>query len=699
MQKTRIAARTLFTSSLAVILTLIGVLILFSWVDGRNRSRILTERAKLEIESIQIIINDSYTLGDIIGLRKYLDTFSKLNSWESASLADSQGAEIWRGEQVQPNGHTRFQLTSEIKTATGGTIGTLSITKNQTAEIEKWNEQHMLSFLGLAVIAMVVLFIQNFTLFRILRPVTELTNEIRREAAQLKLHLTEGKGEDEIFLIKKWFSEIARSWHQEKERAATESQFRAIGTLAAQVAHDIRSPLAALDNVIGNIRELPEDDRVLVRTAVNRIKDIANNLIEKNRELKSNHQNDRSTPTEVSTHAEVEMIQLLSSLVDPLITEKRMQFRSKIGVQIDGRIDASSYGLFASIQPTEFKRVLSILINNAVEVLEDKGTVILTLAGNGNEIAICIADNGKGIPPEILAKLGQRGETYGKQGGSGLGLYHARTTIERWSGKLTLRSELGRGTSVIITLPQAKAPEWFVSELKIPAESAVVVLDDDSSIHGIWQGRFDSLHLPDKGIKVFHFSTPDELTKWVLETPAAKTALYLADFELLGHRQTGLDLIETLKLGPQSILVSSRFEEKNIIDGCRRLNVRLIPKGMVGFVPISLEVPLEIFDAILIDDDELVHMTWKYAANQIGKRLRAFSHPDQFFDVAEGFSKNSPVYVDANLGNGIRGEDIAERVHALGFVMVYLTTGYEPDQFHGLSYLAGILGKDPPFEV
>ncbi|MGK5085834.1 HAMP domain-containing sensor histidine kinase [Bdellovibrionota bacterium FG-1] len=388
------------------------------------------------------------------------------------------------------------------------------------------------------------------------------------------------KGSHEFTRLAENFNKMIGRLAESQKNELDRERHRAMGQISSQVAHDIRSPLAALDNVIGHTTVLPEDDRILVRAAINRIKDIANNLIEKNRELKFGP---RGAGEEVSTSAEVPMVQLLSSLVEPLITEKRMQFRSKIGIEIDGRVNTSSYGLFAKIQPTEFKRVLSNLVNNAVEVLGDKGTVTITLATKSDQIEIRITDNGKGIPAEILAKLGQRGETHGKQGGSGLGLYHARTSVESWGGKLQLASEVGKGTTVIITLPQAKAPEWFVSELILTPQIPVVVLDDDSSIHGIWQGRFDSLGVAEKGIDVMHFSTPDELTKWVTESPAAKTALYLADFELLGHKQTGLDLIEALKLGPQSILVTSRFEEKHIMEGCRRLGVRLIPTSFEIF--------------------------------------------------------------------------------------------------------------------
>jgi signal transduction histidine kinase len=59
--------------------------------------------------------------------------------------------------------------------------------------------------------------------------------------------------------------------------------FAQLSSLARQVAHDIRSPLAALDVGLSDLGELPENKRILVRTAVNRIKDIANNLLNQNK--------------------------------------------------------------------------------------------------------------------------------------------------------------------------------------------------------------------------------------------------------------------------------------------------------------------------------------------------------------------------------------------------------------------------------
>ena len=118
--------------------------------------------------------------------------------------------------------------------------------------------------------------------------------------------------------------------------------------MAAQVAHDIRSPLVALDAALKNTSQLPEKQRIIVRHAVNRIRDIANNLLEKNR------QQVKAAPVAgsfVAGYGEPQEVRLLSSFIDPVITEKRLQFDSRPGVNIDFELTRESYGLFVKIQP------------------------------------------------------------------------------------------------------------------------------------------------------------------------------------------------------------------------------------------------------------------------------------------------------------------------------------------------------------
>ncbi|HOW88848.1 MAG TPA: ATP-binding protein, partial [Elusimicrobiales bacterium] len=476
------------------------------------------------------------------------------------------------------------------------------------------------------------------------------------------------------------------------------AKIAAIGQMAAQVAHDIRSPLAALDAVTKDVAQLPEDKRIMVRSAISRIRDIANHLLEKNRQARISADGASSAPPVRS-----EEICLLSGLIEPLISEKRLQFRSKIGVDIEAVMDESSYGMFARIQPAEFKRVLSNLVDNAVEVLGDKGVVNLGLTHEGGNIVLTVTDNGKGIPRDILEKLGQRGGTYGKAGGSGLGLYHARNSVESWGGTLKIGSEPGKGTTVTVTLPAAPGPDWFVSGLKLRPRSAVVILDDDTSIHRIWQGRFDSLGVKERGIEVLHFSAPEELRSWVRNN-AEKPALYLTDHELLGYKETGLSLVEELGIGARSILVTSRYEEEDVLKSCLRLRVRMIPKGLAGLAPIEIEddrgpdvpSPRPAARAVLLDDDVLTHMNWEMAARENGVSLETFTDPGRFMAAAEAMPKDIPIYIDSGLGDGVKGERIAGELHEKGFTNLTLATGHPPERFASLPWLR-VIGKEPPW--
>jgi signal transduction histidine kinase len=480
-----------------------------------------------------------------------------------------------------------------------------------------------------------------------------------------------------------------------EEANRKQTQLSALGKLASQVAHDIRSPLVALDAALKDTAELPEKKRIIVRHAVNRIRDIANNLLEKNR-LQAGTAAAVTTAPGGHVAGEPPAVYLLSSLIDPVITEKRLSFESKPGINIDFKLTRESYGLFAGIAPVEFRRMLSNLVNNAVEALGEKGSVDVHLAHEDKTIVLTVSDNGKGIPPEILAKLGRRGETHGKAGGSGLGLFHARTTAESWGGSLALASTPGQGTTVTIKLPRAAAPAGFVPALELPPCRPVVVLDDDTTIHQVWQGRFDSARIKEHDIEIFHFSEPDKLRAWVKANPVkAQSAACLFDYELLGFKETGLSLAEDLGLCGKTILVTSRCEEPRIIEECARLNIRMIPKGLADFVPITIGAPVPSL-AVLIDDDAMVHMNWEDAAERAGVELKAFRTPAEFLAALETFSKTTPIYIDSALGGDVKGEELAADLRQKGFTDLCLATGYPPERFAHLPWLK-VIGKESPW--
>jgi signal transduction histidine kinase len=361
----------------------------------------------------------------------------------------------------------------------------------------------------------------------------------------------------------------------------------ALGNLAAQVAHDIRSPLAAFNIIEHDLSELPEEKRILVRAAIARIRDIANNLIFKNQEYLNINMPDvlgQMGTTELSS------IELLPEILEALITEKRIQYRSRIKMAIEIRFDSNSYGLFVDIQKTEFKRMLSNLIDNAVEALGESGNVdISLLIATPGVINIVIKDNGPGISKDILPQLMKFGGTFGKKGGTGLGLFHAKEKITSWGGQIEVNSEFGSGTNVVISLPKSKPPAWFTEKIILKSHRSIIILDDDISIHNIWNNRLEKIKNSGYPLDIVHLASADELEYWFETYPERRfDAIYLIDYELLGNLKTGLDVIEKLKIESLSTLVTSRFES-TIRLRCERLGVKLLPKSMAGFIPVIFD--------------------------------------------------------------------------------------------------------------
>jgi anti-sigma regulatory factor (Ser/Thr protein kinase) len=280
----------------------------------------------------------------------------------------------------------------------------------------------------------------------------------------------------------------------------------------------------------------------------------------------------------------------ISQVIDSILTEKRTQFRSKIGVNIESSAGDGAYGLFTRASEKELKRVISNLINNSVEAFEDHGQIRVEYGAKGNEIVITIDDNGKGIPKDLLAKLGQRGETYGKVDGLGLGLYHAKTCIDSWGGEFTIQSEVGLGTRVSIKIPKSKEPSWFLPAISLKEISTLVILDDDVSIHQIWEKRLKELNLlQGQGLTLEQFSRPQELVSWYKSDSNPGKLLFLIDQQFLANEMSGLNVIEQLEIQSKSILVTSHFDEQEIISKCERLGVKIIPKGLASVVPILSE--------------------------------------------------------------------------------------------------------------
>jgi signal transduction histidine kinase len=104
--------------------------------------------------------------------------------------------------------------------------------------------------------------------------------------------------------------------------------------------------------------------------------------------------------------------------------------------------------------------VLINLIHNSAESIERNGIIVMRLRsesglgrGESSTVVVEVADNGKGIPPEVKKRLFDPFFTT-KEGGTGLGLPIAARIVEKHGGELRYQTELRRGTTFSIVLPR-----------------------------------------------------------------------------------------------------------------------------------------------------------------------------------------------------------------------------------------------------
>lgn len=102
-------------------------------------------------------------------------------------------------------------------------------------------------------------------------------------------------------------------------------------------------------------------------------------------------------------------------------------------------------------------------------------------------------------------------------------------------------------------------------------------------------------------------------------------------------------------------------------------------------------------DAILIDDDPLIHSMWEYVAAKYNKKICRFKTPEEFCLACNNIPLETPIYIDSNLANGIKGEIVSEKIYLSGFVNIYLSTGEPASKFENTYWLKGIINKSPPW--
>jgi len=349
---------------------------------------------------------------------------------------------------------------------------------------------------------------------------------------------------------------FARAIEQFKEIETEAARAR----MAEQVAHDLRSPVSALEMLVTSLDEIAPEKYQAINGCLNRIKTMANSVLRKGPACKG-------TPS-----AEAPSV-CLNSVLETILEEKKAQYQT-MQVDLSLRLPKGSVPIFAQIREEELKRAVSNLLDNAVEAIAGAGKVVLSLVTDGSKAVVTVLDTGHGIPSQLIPRIGERGFTANKPGGSGLGLHFAISVVTDHKGTLSIDSNENKGTTIRIELPCVEVPAWYVSNLELNRYSQVVVTDDDHSVHLGWDQKLSSL-----GLKVVHLYSPQELESWISANPkAVPKTFFLCDYEFSENERNGLETLVRMKLHAQSLLVTGKATDAIIQKACAEQAVRLVPK-------------------------------------------------------------------------------------------------------------------------
>lgn len=201
--------------------------------------------------------------------------------------------------------------------------------------------------------------------------------------------------------------------------------------LAAQAAHDVASPLSMLNALLySNL--VSDEAKDFIRLVKERVQGIVGNLKTQSIDIEHNSQSNIGNIN-------------ITDAIDRVLKEAGTRYDL---IEWNSQIEP----VMVKANANDLYRVISNLVGNAIEASSKKQKPIKVQIIVGDIVSLQILDQGIGIPKDKLQYLGNKGATFGKAHGSGLGLYHARQCLESWGGKLLIESEEGVGTMIELIL-------------------------------------------------------------------------------------------------------------------------------------------------------------------------------------------------------------------------------------------------------
>jgi len=223
----------------------------------------------------------------------------------------------------------------------------------------------------------------------------------------------------------------------------------------ANVSHELRTPLTAINGYLETLL----DESPIEPATHRRFLEIAHLHAERLGRLINDLLNLSDIETgKVLLHLEEinlsDIVQEVAAMFEKDATKK--------GVIFANRVEPS---IFVYADRDRLSQILVNLVDNAVKYTSTDGNIVFAIRSkNDGQIALRVEDTGQGIPPKDLPRITERFYRVDKArsrelGGTGLGLAIVKHLVQLHSGTLSIESEVGKGTTIQLTLPKAEVRE------------------------------------------------------------------------------------------------------------------------------------------------------------------------------------------------------------------------------------------------
>jgi len=228
------------------------------------------------------------------------------------------------------------------------------------------------------------------------------------------------------------------------------------GRVAAGIAHEIRNPLSFISLSVDYVRDKFAPATESARADFVQLTDNIKGEINRLNGMVSDFLN-LGRPARLKL-GELDARSLIDEVIS-IVRAKAEQQDVRLAVRVVSEADSSrSYDTHLQADAEQLKTCFSNLAINAIQAMPNGGRLTITLYPQRSNIAIEFADTGHGIAPEAMENLFEPYFTT-KEKGTGLGLALTKKLIEDHGGQITVESEIGVGTTFVITLSRKPIQE------------------------------------------------------------------------------------------------------------------------------------------------------------------------------------------------------------------------------------------------